>query len=135
MSGPGDLLDQALKDLKTEKFLSEDFIVNVMFGILFASSESISAALTLALRFLLDHPAALEELRVIIIFPSYEYMKIEPFISRLSFTTMVFQILQAEHHAILRNRENSDQSSLTWDEYKSMTFTLQVSSTDPTYIQ
>jgi hypothetical protein len=32
---------------------------------------------------------------------------------------------QAEHEAILKKRENSD-ASLTWSEYKSMTFTLQV---------
>jgi hypothetical protein len=33
---------------------------------------------------------------------------------------------QAEHEAILRKRENP-KSLLTWDEYKSKTFTLQVS--------
>ncbi|KAK9944359.1 hypothetical protein M0R45_009932 [Rubus argutus] len=33
--------------------------------------------------------------------------------------------LTAEHEAILKNRENPN-SSLTWNEYKSMTFTLQV---------
>ncbi|KAK9286743.1 hypothetical protein L1049_015147 [Liquidambar formosana] len=37
----------------------------------------------------------------------------------------VLQELTAEHEAILKNRKNMD-SSLTWDEYKSMTFTLQV---------
>ncbi|KAM5562735.1 cucurbitadienol 11-hydroxylase-like [Rosa sericea] len=37
----------------------------------------------------------------------------------------VLQELTAEHDAILKNRENPN-SPLTWDEYKSMTFTLQV---------
>ena len=32
---------------------------------------------------------------------------------------------QAEHERILQNRENPN-SSITWEEYKSMTFTLQV---------
>lgn len=36
-------------------------------------------------------------------------------------------ICQAEHHEILRKRRENTSSSLTWDEYKSMTFTLQVS--------
>jgi hypothetical protein len=35
---------------------------------------------------------------------------------------------KAEHEAILKNRENPN-SILTWVEYKSMTFTFQVSST------
>ena len=35
---------------------------------------------------------------------------------------------QAEHEVILKNREDPN-SSLTWEEYKSMTFTLQVSFT------
>lgn len=61
----GDLLDQLIKDMKTEKFVSEEFIVNILFGILFASSESISSATTLACKFLFDYPPALEELRVI----------------------------------------------------------------------
>ena len=34
-------------------------------------------------------------------------------------------ILQEEHEAIVRKRENPD-SALTWSEYKSMTFTFQV---------
>lgn len=34
-------------------------------------------------------------------------------------------VYQAEHDAILKKRENPN-SSITWEEYKSMTFTLQV---------
>uniref|UniRef100_A0A2N9G4Z0 Cytochrome P450 n=1 Tax=Fagus sylvatica TaxID=28930 RepID=A0A2N9G4Z0_FAGSY len=90
----GDFLDQAINDMDKEKFLSEDFLVNLLFGLLFASFESVSAALSLTLKLLADHPAVLQE-------------------------------LEAEHEAILKNRENSN-SMLTWDEYKSMTFTLQV---------
>uniref|UniRef100_A0A2N9G587 Cytochrome P450 n=1 Tax=Fagus sylvatica TaxID=28930 RepID=A0A2N9G587_FAGSY len=90
----GDFLDQAINDMDKEKFLSEDFLVNLLFGLLFASFESVSAALSLTLKLLADHPAVLQE-------------------------------LEAEHEAILKNRENPN-SMLTWDEYKSMTFTLQV---------
>ena len=62
----GDFLDQTIKDMKTEKFLSEDFIVNVIFGLLFASPESISSITTVIFKFLFDHPTVLEELRVIL---------------------------------------------------------------------
>ncbi|KAK9287119.1 hypothetical protein L1049_015530 [Liquidambar formosana] len=90
----GDFLGQAINDMNTEKFLTEDLIVHLIFGVSIASFESISAALTIALKFLADHPFVLQE-------------------------------LTAEHEAILKNRKNMD-SSLTWDMYKSMTFTHQV---------
>ncbi|XP_030942775.1 cytochrome P450 87A3-like isoform X1 [Quercus lobata] len=89
-----DLLDLAINDMDKEKFLSEDLIINVVFGLLFASFDSISSALSLTLNLLAEHPAVLQE-------------------------------LTDEHEAILKNRE-SPNSILTWDEYKSMTFTHQV---------
>ncbi|KAL6209146.1 hypothetical protein ACLB2K_020089 [Fragaria x ananassa] len=46
-------------------------------------------------------------------------------LSLLAKHPLVLQQLTAEHEAILNNRTNPD-SPLTWDEYKSMTFTLQV---------
>ena len=59
-----DLLDQVINDMDKEKFLSEDFIINVVFGLLFASFESISTALSLTLNLLAEHPAVLQELTV-----------------------------------------------------------------------
>ncbi|CAL9022962.1 unnamed protein product [Prunus brigantina] len=85
----GDFLDQINIDMEKEKLLSEDFSVQLVFGGLFATFESISAVIALAFSLLAEHPSV------------------------------------AEHEAILKNRENPN-SSLTWDEYKSMTFTLQV---------
>ncbi|XP_057516407.1 beta-amyrin 16-alpha-hydroxylase CYP87D16-like [Amaranthus tricolor] len=58
----GDFLDHALKDLNTQKFLTEDFILQIMFGLLFASSESTSMTLTLVFKFLSENPHVLEEL-------------------------------------------------------------------------
>ncbi|KAK9666685.1 hypothetical protein RND81_14G203700 [Saponaria officinalis] len=58
----GDFLDHALEDVKTEKFLTEDFILQIMFGLLFASSESTSMTLTLVFKFLSENPDVLEEL-------------------------------------------------------------------------
>ncbi|GAB4838620.1 hypothetical protein Ancab_028165 [Ancistrocladus abbreviatus] len=88
----GDLLDHLLRDQHAEKFLSEDFIVNIVFGLLLASSESISVTVTLVLKFLAENPQALEELLV-------------------------------EHEGVMKNRENPG-SPLTWNEVKSMNFTL-----------
>ncbi|GMN50081.1 hypothetical protein TIFTF001_019252 [Ficus carica] len=90
----GDFLDQISRDMDKETFLSEDFIVQLMFGGLFATFESISAVLALAFKLLSEHPADWEE-------------------------------MIAEHETILKNREDPN-SSITWDEYKSMTFTLHV---------
>ena len=57
------LLDQAIDDMEKEKFLSEDFIVKLLFAILFASFET-SVSVLLALKLLAEHPAALQELTV-----------------------------------------------------------------------
>ncbi|XP_073274142.1 cucurbitadienol 11-hydroxylase-like isoform X2 [Primulina huaijiensis] len=90
----GDLLDHIIDDKNTESFLNEDFIVQLMFGLLFVTSDSISTTLALAFKLLEENPLVLEE-------------------------------LIAEHENILKKRENSE-SNLTWNEYKSMSFTLQV---------
>ncbi|GMN70183.1 hypothetical protein TIFTF001_039226 [Ficus carica] len=58
----GDLLDQISRDMNKEKFLSEDFIVHMIFGGFFATFESISTVLALALMLLAEHPAVLEEM-------------------------------------------------------------------------
>ncbi|KAH8498840.1 hypothetical protein H0E87_017673, partial [Populus deltoides] len=84
----GDFLDQAIDDMETEKFLTVDFIPQLIFGILFASFESMSTTLTLTFKFLSENP-------------------------------------RAEHDAIVKNRENPN-SRLTWEEYRSMTFTQMV---------
>ncbi|CAK7330761.1 unnamed protein product [Dovyalis caffra] len=59
---PGDFLDQAINDMASEKFLTEDFIAELAFGILFAAFESVSTTLTLAIKFLAENPLVLEEL-------------------------------------------------------------------------
>ncbi|TQD96033.1 hypothetical protein C1H46_018375 [Malus baccata] len=86
-----DFLDQAIKDLRTENYLTEDFIVRLLYGFLFASFESIGTVMCLGFKLLAEHPEVMVE-------------------------------LAAEHEAILKNRADSD-SSLTWEEYKSLTFT------------
>jgi len=60
----GDFLDHALKDLNTQKFLTEDFIPYFMFGLLFATSETTSMILTVIFKFLFENPKVLEELQV-----------------------------------------------------------------------
>ncbi|RVW50972.1 Cytochrome P450 87A3 [Vitis vinifera] len=51
-----------IDDMKKEKFLSDDFVVFVMFGILFASFETISSTLTLAIKLLIEHPLVMQQL-------------------------------------------------------------------------
>nr|GMD50752.1 cytochrome P450 87A3-like [Ipomoea batatas] len=60
-----DVLDHMIRDMGTHKFLSEDFIVQLMFGLLFVTSDSISTTLALAFKLLAEHPNVLEELTVI----------------------------------------------------------------------
>ncbi|KAL4616214.1 hypothetical protein ACB092_07G182300 [Castanea dentata] len=60
--GKGDFLDQILMDMKTETFLTDKFIIYVMFGLLLASFETISSTLTLAIKLLSDKPKVVQEL-------------------------------------------------------------------------
>ena len=60
----GDFLYHAIEDMKTEKFLTEDFIVQLIFGILFGTFEPISAVVVLTFKLLSEHPSTLEELTV-----------------------------------------------------------------------
>lgn len=91
----GDFFDFVLLELKKEgTILTEEIALDLMFLLLFASFETTSLALTLAIKLLTDNPHVLKE-------------------------------LTEEHEAIVRNRENVD-STLTWKEYKSMTYTAQV---------
>ncbi|KAK3121408.1 hypothetical protein QOZ80_8BG0652560 [Eleusine coracana subsp. coracana] len=58
-----DLLSLLIRDLEMEKHgLTEEYVLNVLFSIVFASFETTSTALTVALKFLMDNPAALQEL-------------------------------------------------------------------------
>lgn len=60
----GDLLEHIIEDKKTESFINEDFIVQLMFGLFFVTSDSISTTLALAFKLLAEHPLVLEELTV-----------------------------------------------------------------------
>lgn len=60
----GDLLDHIIQDKSTDSFINDDFIVQLMFGLLFVTSDSVSTTLALAFKLLADHPLVLEELTV-----------------------------------------------------------------------
>lgn len=62
--GKGDFLHQILMDMKTETFLTDKFIIYVMFGLLLASFETLSLTLTLAIKLLSDKPKVVQELTV-----------------------------------------------------------------------
>lgn len=59
----GDFLDQALRDIENEQFLTEEFVSNLLFGVLFASG-SISGSLTLMFKLLAENPSVVKELTV-----------------------------------------------------------------------
>ncbi|KAJ4827283.1 hypothetical protein Tsubulata_043302 [Turnera subulata] len=59
----GDFLDQAIDDMKSEKFVTVDFITRLISGMLFTSFETMSITLTLTFKFLSEYPQVVEELR------------------------------------------------------------------------
>ncbi|KAI3960570.1 hypothetical protein MKX01_003744 [Papaver californicum] len=63
----GDFLDQVIDDMKSEtkEFMTEDFVIYFIFGILLSTFATVSSNLTLALTLLTDHPAVVKELLVI----------------------------------------------------------------------
>ncbi|KAJ9537313.1 hypothetical protein OSB04_030046 [Centaurea solstitialis] len=90
-----DFFDFVLDELKQENTtLTEEIALDLMFALLFASYETTSQAILVAMKLLTDHPKALKA-------------------------------LTEEHEKILKDRENPE-SGLTWEEYKSMTFTFQL---------
>lgn len=61
----GDFFDYVLEELKKERtILTEEIALDLMFVLLFASFETTSLALTLAIKFLTDDPAVLEKITV-----------------------------------------------------------------------
>ncbi|KAI3996152.1 hypothetical protein MKX01_031506 [Papaver californicum] len=92
----GDFVDQLIDDVKNEEFMSEELAAVLMIAMVFASFETVSTAFRVAMMFLTDQQAPL----------------------------VVKQLLE-EQQGIINRRENVN-SQLTWQEYKSMTFTSQV---------
>ncbi|XP_023520739.1 cytochrome P450 87A3-like [Cucurbita pepo subsp. pepo] len=90
-----DFFDFVLQELQKDGTpLTKEIALDLIFLLLFASYETTSIALTLAIKFLLDHPHVLTQ-------------------------------LTEEHEGILKNRKDKA-SGITWNEYKSMTFTFKV---------
>ncbi|PON62658.1 Cytochrome P450, E-class, group IV [Trema orientale] len=59
----GDFLDHLLEEVeKEDTFLSEDIAIDLVFVLLFATYETTSTAITLAVKFISDHPEVLAEL-------------------------------------------------------------------------
>ncbi|CAN1801810.1 Cytochrome P450 87A3 [Linum perenne] len=91
-----DMLDRLIDDDQTHVSLNDKAISYVMFALLFANAETIPTVLTLAVKLLLENPLAMEE-------------------------------LTKENEEIVRRRESKESDgSLTWKEYKSMSFTMNV---------
>lgn len=62
---PIDFFDHVLEELKKEgTILTEEIFLDLMFVLLFASFETTSLAMTLAIKLLSDHPLVLKKLTV-----------------------------------------------------------------------
>ncbi|KAL0012822.1 hypothetical protein SO802_007930 [Lithocarpus litseifolius] len=61
---PGDFLDSVICDMKVEDFPTAEFVVQMIFGLLFAMSDTISIMTKLTLKLLDDYPHVLEQLIV-----------------------------------------------------------------------
>lgn len=61
----GDFLDYLVEEVRKEDtILSEEIAVNMIFLLLFAAYETTSTAITLAIKFISDHPQVLIQLTV-----------------------------------------------------------------------
>ncbi|XWS71112.1 hypothetical protein CRYUN_Cryun03dG0110300 [Craigia yunnanensis] len=58
----GDFLDEIVEDIGKEEFLTKEFVIYVIFGLFFASFETISSTLTLAIKYVFDNPSVLQQL-------------------------------------------------------------------------
>lgn len=62
---PNDFFDYVIEELKKKgTILTEAIALDLMFALLFASFETTSLSLTLAIKFLSDHPSVLKRLTV-----------------------------------------------------------------------
>ncbi|WMV40569.1 hypothetical protein MTR67_033954 [Solanum verrucosum] len=112
-----DFFDYVLEELQSkDTILTEAIALDLMFLSLFASFETTSLAITLAIKFLHEYPKALKELTI-----SETHL-----LHQLNNIYIYFQKKGhlEEHVAIIRRRENASYG-LTWKEYKSMKFTFQ----------
>lgn len=65
----GDLIDIVVGDLKSENSVADEkFIIDAIAALLFASFATISSTLTVAMKFLTDHPKVVERLTVRLFF-------------------------------------------------------------------
>jgi cytochrome P450 len=59
------LMDLLIRDLEMEKQgLTEDYVLNLLFALIFASYETTSTTLTVAVKLLMENPDVLQELEV-----------------------------------------------------------------------
>lgn len=57
----GDVLEHLIQYMKVESFVTEDFVVQLMFGLFFVSFDSLSSTLTLVFKLLAENPTVMEE--------------------------------------------------------------------------
>ncbi|XP_030547433.1 cucurbitadienol 11-hydroxylase-like [Rhodamnia argentea] len=99
MASPGirkrDILGHLLEDMKTQTFVTRDWVTYTMVGLTIASIETISTGLVMIIKLLTENPQVAPE-------------------------------LIKENEEALCNRRISGKEEITWEEYKSLAYTMQV---------
>ncbi|KAH0448173.1 hypothetical protein IEQ34_021973 [Dendrobium chrysotoxum] len=114
-----DCLDLLVDELgKENSMFTEKSALNLIFVLLIASFVSTSRTISLATKFLSENPKILKDLTV-----SFRSHELNIYI--LVRLNLELDHYLDEHEADLRNRDEPD-SQITWEEYKSMSFTQQV---------
>lgn len=116
----GDFVDTMLEDMEKENTIfNEGSALSLIFSILVIAKEGVPNISSVALKFISENPKVLAELKVI-----YTCMDREVYLLMELITYKI--VVQREHRAILRNREDKE-GGVSWEEYRhNMSFTNMV---------
>ncbi|KAL6897297.1 hypothetical protein ACP4OV_006993 [Aristida adscensionis] len=125
----GDFLDIVVQELQSERdLMDEDFMVDFVAGLIFASIALTPTVIAVGMKLLTDNPNVVEALTLEKLeHPCVLTSGIEFLLSACTHQALTNNDppLQEEHTKILENRHDTN-SKITWEEYKSMKFTSQV---------
>nr|DAD31513.1 TPA_asm: hypothetical protein HUJ06_010364 [Nelumbo nucifera] len=119
-----DMLGGLLRGEDSRYKLSDEEIIDQLITILYSGYETVSTTSMMAVKFLHDHPRALEQLRVglellLLGFINSFYVLLSDFL------IFIWFLFQEEHLEIRRSKGPED--PINWNDYKSMSFTRAVS--------
>lgn len=117
--GLGDFLDILFDEMgKDGAVLDIDRAINLIFTFFILAQETTPGILAATVKLVADHPDVMEELKVF-------FFTLESFYFFISHECLPTKPFQREHEAVVQNRGDKE-AGVTWEEYKSMTFTHMV---------